>query len=505
MRLAVIDLGTNSVRFDVHQIGPGNRIRQLHREKLMVRLGQGVFLEGKLDKDAIRRTVQAFSSFQRTSEELNAQKIVAFGTSALREASDSQRLLQLIRAKTGIEVRVISGVEEARLIALGILQHEKPPKGRYALLDIGGGSAEISICQGRAIRHSTSFPLGTARLQQVFLKSSPPKAASRGGITPIEELRRHIKGTLLPKIISENWPKANFVLGSSGTIRALARMLKKGGAGGKSIELKDLRKLVKTMSTMTTTQLLAVPGMEGKRVDMILAGAILLEECMDALSAKKLKPTDFSLRDGILEEELKLHRENQRSHIALHLPDLYAKAKRLGSAEGHLKQVVSLCETLFAKLKPLHKLDANWGTYLTAAAILHDTGEAISSTRHGAHSCYLVRNADFPSMEQWETEFVAQLCLWHANGKPAEDELVKFGGDKRRRDAFYKLLALLRVGDALDRGHTSTVKIARVQTDLKKVRIFLSGRAPMDLEMLRIDQKKQLFEQIFKRTLVVGK
>ena len=181
MRLAVIDLGTNSVRFDVHQIGPGTRIRQLHREKLMVRLGQGVFLEGKLDKDAIRRTVHAFQSFQRTSQDLHAQKIVAFGTSALREATDSDKLLSLIRAKTGIDVRVISGQEEARLIAQGILHNEKPPKGSYALLDIGGGSAEISICRGRGLIHSESFALGTARPSASFPQKRKPAQDTGSG------------------------------------------------------------------------------------------------------------------------------------------------------------------------------------------------------------------------------------------------------------------------------------------------------------------------------------
>ena len=498
MRLAVIDLGTNSVRFDVHQIGPGNLIRQLHREKLMVRLGQGVFLDGKLDRDAIRRTVHAFHSFQRTAQDLHAQKIVAFGTSALREAADSERLLGLIRSRTGIDVRVISGQEEARLIAQGVLQNEKSPKGRFALLDIGGGSAEISICRGRTVLHSESFALGTARLQQLFLKSSPPRPNGPGEVSAIDQLRRYIKGVLLPKMISEEWPKVTQIIGSSGTIRALARILKKKGGGGKAIEIKDLRKLVKSMGTMTTTQLLGIAGMEAKRVDMILAGAILLEECMDAVGAKQVITTDYSLRDGILEEELQLVREHQGSHIALHLPDLYAKAVRLGCQEGHIKQVVAFTDVLFTRLKTLHKLSAEWQVYLTAAAILHDTGEAVTPTHHELHSYYIVKNADFPSMEKWEAEFVAQLCLWHPNGKP-DNKDFPFAGDKRRKEAFFKLLALLRVADALDRGHKSSARIARISLEKGRVRIRLAAKGAVDLELLRVDQKKALFEQVFGR------
>lgn len=500
MRLAVIDLGTNSVRFDVHEIGRGNRIRPLHREKLMVRLGQGVFLKGKLDKDAVRRTVHAFSSFQLTAKELRAERVVAFGTSALREAADSEKLLSQIRSKTGIDVRVISGQEEARLISQGILRNEKLPKGDYALLDIGGGSAEISICRGRVVKHSESFALGTARLQQIYLKSSPPKAPRSGDPSPIEQLRRCIKGVILPKTISEDWPKVDTIIGSSGTVRALARMLKKVGGNGKSIELKDLRKQVKTMSAMTTTQLLGISGMEAKRVDMILAGAILLEECMGCLGAKRLVTTEYSLRDGILEEELQLVREHRSSHLAMHLPDLYARARRLGGNDAHLRQVVEFSATLFSRLRKLHKLGSEWQAYLTAAAIMHDSGEAVSSTHHSRHSYYIVKNADLPSMEPWESEFVAQLCLWHASGKP-DSKAFPFDGNKKRREAFYKLLSLLRVADALDRGHKSSARIVRIAVDARRVRILLAGKS-VDLELLRVEQKKALFEQVFGRVLI---
>jgi exopolyphosphatase/guanosine-5'-triphosphate,3'-diphosphate pyrophosphatase len=508
LRVAVIDLGTNSVRFDVNQIGPGNRVQQLHREKLMIRLGQNLFLDGKLDPAAVRRTLQAFTSFKHTAEDLQATKIVAFGTSALREAADSHKLINLIRSKTGIDIRVISGEEEARLIARGILANEKLIKNRFALIDIGGGSTEISICRNRDVAHSESFALGTARLQQVFLKSSPPAAVTKGELTPVEQLRRYIRGIVLPKIISEEWPRVDKALGSSGTIRAIARILKKSAkktGGNKTIDLKDIKKLVKTMSTMTTTQLLGIPGMEARRVDMILAGAILLEECMTALGAKKLIVTEYSLRDGILEEEIKVHQQHAASNIAFHVEDLYEKAARFATKpddQSHLKQTVLLSETLYDRLKRLHKLGNQWRHYLTAASILHDVGEVVSRNRHGTHSYYIVKNADFPSMQNWEIEFIAQLCLWHQDGK-IDSKTLPFGGDKVKRQAFLKLLAILRIADALDRSRKKVLKIQAIKIDKNKARISVSGRNSMDLELLRVEQKKMLFEEVFKRELIV--
>lgn len=376
-------------------------------------------------------------------------------------------------------------------------------KGRFALVDIGGGSTEVSICRGREVTESESFPLGTARLQQVFLKSSPPMPP-KGDLGAIEQLRRYIRGIILPKIISEEWPRVPRLLGSSGTIRALARINKKSG-GGKTIDYKELKKLVKSMSTMTTTELLGIPGMEARRVDMILAGAILLEECMTALGAKKVFTSEYSLRDGILEEEIRLYGGPEGSKIAFHLDDLSSKAKKCASSvddEAHLKQTVALSETLFDRLRNLHKLSPEWRHYLTAAAILHDVGEVVSRNRHGVHSYYIVKNADFPSMQKWEIEFVAQLCLWHQDGK-VEAKALPFGNDKAKRQAFMRLLAILRVADALDRSRKHLVKIRGIKVDKKKVRVLISGRNTMDLEFLRVEQKKALFEELFKRELVV--
>jgi len=500
MRVGIIDLGTNSVRFDVHQITANGKVHQLHREKLMIRLGQGVFLDGKLDKNAIRRALHAFSSFKKTAEKLHVSRIVAFGTSALREASDSKKLLTMISARTGIEVRVISGEEEARLIAQGILNHERPRKGFYGLVDIGGGSTEINICRGRQVLHSASFPLGTARLQQVFLKGSPPKPPSKGDPGAIKQMRQYIKGQLLPKMIAEDWKHVELVVGSSGTIRALGRLLKKSSKT-KSFSKAQLEELVDRLSTMTTTQLLGIPAMEAKRVDMILAGAVLFDECMRALRAKRVEVTEFSLRDGILDEEVQLLEKHEKSHIPIHLRDLYAKAKRFGCDPGHLKQIVDCAEFLFDRLASLHKLKSHWKVYLTAAAIMKNTGEAISVRENEVHSHYIVMNADLPGVEKWEAEFVAELCFWMTGGKPPRKELP-FSENKQKRQAFFKLLALLRIADALDVGSVRKQRIQSIQNTRKSIILNLAPRLTTELELLRIDQKKSLFEDIFAKTLI---
>ena len=175
MRFSLIDLGTNAVRFDVHELLPDGGSRRLHRERLMVRLGDGVFQGGRLSRSGMDRTLAAFESFARTSKDLRVEKVAAVGTSALREASNSDELTGLLRRRTGIEVRVISGAEESRLIALGVLRNEKTPKGVFSVVDVGGGSVEIILCRDGRAGRSVSVDLGVARLQQAFLKASPPR------------------------------------------------------------------------------------------------------------------------------------------------------------------------------------------------------------------------------------------------------------------------------------------------------------------------------------------
>jgi exopolyphosphatase/guanosine-5'-triphosphate,3'-diphosphate pyrophosphatase len=494
MRVAIIDLGTNSVRFDVHSLADSGNTKLLHREKLMIRLGQGVFLKGKIDPAAMERTVEAMEHFRLIATGLRVRKVVAFGTSALREASDSSLLVDNVRKRTGIEIKVISGKEEAKFIAQGILANEDPPKGRYALVDIGGGSTEISVARGQQVQKGDSFPLGTARLQQVFLKRSPPRELS------VKQMREYIANVLRQKMQAGRWPGCDTILGSSGTVRALARLIDKKDD---YYSVKDLSDLVDDMAKMTTTQLLEIPGMESKRVDMILSGAILLEEIAYALGAKKIIASEFSLRDGILEEEKRLAKSHKNSLLELHLDDLYEHAKRFGGEPEHLEHMAKLASELFDRFRRFHGLDPSWKVYLLSTILLRKAGEAISYGDRAKHSYYIVKNLDFPSMERWEHEFVARLCLHIPDGKIEGKELAAIGKEKKRREAFKKLLAMARVIDALDLGPRTTLKVRRIGINRNQVKLTFSGKATEGIEQLMMERKKKLFEEVFGRTLLL--
>ncbi len=465
---------------------------------MMIQLGAGVFLKGRLSVASADLCVEAFKNFKRTMTDFKVNRIVAFGTAALREAKDSERLIRRIHKEAGIKIRIIPGDEEARLIARGVLKNEVGLRGAFAIIDIGGGSTEVIACQSKKVVARASFELGTARLQQVFLKSSPPKAEP-GKPSPIEDLRRHIRGSLLYRVVSENWPRSRRILGSSGTVKAILKIIKRRTSQS-YIDPKSLRDLVNEMSTMKKSQLLRIPGMESNRVDMILSGAILLEECVNAFKTERVEPTEFSLRDGILDEQVEILKSNRHLLQQDPIDDLFETAKDLGGKPDELNLALKVSDDVFERLKPIHKLNGNWKIYLHAGALLHDCGKSISAINSSEHSAYVARFADIPRFEDWESEFIAQLCLRAKSGKVQKKDLP-FKGDRLRQRAFIKVLALLRLVAALSFQRSRSIPIERVRVDGARVIIQIPRRSKASLQILLADPKKNLFEDVFKKSI----
>ncbi len=471
----------------------------------MVRLGDGVYVRGNLDKEAVQRTIKAFVAFKQVADALGVQRIVAVGTSALREAKDSLDFIEQIHKASGINLHVISGEEEARLIAVGVISNDTELKGSYALVDIGGGSTEVSLCRKRKVLQSKSFPLGTARLTQLFLKGSPPKPARAGGPHPIEQLRRHIREILRKGIGSELNPRTKLIIGSSGTIRSLIRLQRAlGKKRKKSITRSTLTKLVHLMSELDTSELLLLPGMTPRRVDMILAGGVLLEELMGFLKAKKVSITDFSLRDGLIEEEQQNFRDGLGSE----------KAERQSPESASLEAAqlfartferVELCKRLFDELRTLHQLNSSWLKYVLAAVQLRDQ----SQPERDQLRISRLRKACLPLEKNWEYRFVRNLVLERKGPSGSVNK------DDDRSRAFTVLSAILGVVDSLQPSQVLEPIVHRVDVAGHKVRLVLSrkrSRIPAHLQKLRGQRRANifrdragLFHRAFKRALEVKK
>ena len=298
MRLCLIDLGTNSVRYDAYDLKGGEALR-LHREKRMVRLGDGLFGRGHLDPGALARTEAALRDFCALNKHYGVSKVKAVGTAALRSASDAPAALTRLQHALGAPIQVLSGDEEAALIAEGILGSEEHlPSGPFILIDIGGGSTELNLCQGPQRLEGGSLDLGANRLQQAFLKAVPPV---KGGVAA---LRQHAQEQLQAFKTRQQWPAVKVLVGSSGSIRALRKMAKASGAKDQPFTLHFITSLNGRLQAFDRVSLMHVPGMDEKRVDLVLAGSLLLEEALKAFGAQRVLVTEASLREGLLFREL---------------------------------------------------------------------------------------------------------------------------------------------------------------------------------------------------------
>lgn len=296
MKYGIVDLGTNSVRFDVHEVLDSGKIRRLYRDKVMVRLGEGVFETSELQDQAIDRTMSALKDFKKEAERIGVEKVLAVATSALREANNRDQFLSSVKSQTGFEINVISGRKEAELILEGIMANDAMAIGNFGFVDIGGGSTEIGVCRKKKIQYLESFNLGSARLQQMFLSGQMTRAK-------IQELRDFVRSEFARLMPEKDLPEIEYALGASGTIKALARILRKEG-GGRKIAQKKLQELVTYMIPLRRNELLKIPGLEEKRVDLIVPGAVLLDECMSFLGVKKVFHTRYALRDGLFHAEI---------------------------------------------------------------------------------------------------------------------------------------------------------------------------------------------------------
>ena len=294
MKIGIVDLGTNSLRFDIYDISRTIQPKLLFHKKDMIRLGEGVFIHKTFSQKAIQRVLKTFTHICKIAKKHHIQKMICCATSPFREAKDARLLLKKIKKQTGHTIKVLSGKKEAQLIAKGIL-HLHPVSQKTALIDIGGGSTEISICEGKKILFSKSLSLGSMRLQHVYLKKIPPPEKA------IMELKKAVQKSLEAHIPA-SFRKISCAIGSAGTVKALQKVT---APFHNTIHQKNLETFCTKIQNLKLTSLKRLLHTEGRRGDIILAGALLLLEIMNFFNLKSLSVVKRGLRDGIVLEQIK--------------------------------------------------------------------------------------------------------------------------------------------------------------------------------------------------------
>ena len=502
VRLAAIDVGSNSVHMVVADVGADGRIEVVDRVKEMVRLGRRTFTTGMLPHPAMELAVRAVKTFSRLARARRVERIRAVATSAVREARNGAAFVRRLRRETGLQVKVISGPEEARLIFRAARHALGLEGGPHLLIDVGGGSVELVLVhEGRPL-WMRSLPLGTARLTESFLRADPPTARQ------VQRLEKHLEremGTLLAGARHAGVLRA---IGTSGTINTLVAMARAtrgndlGRLHGASASSAEIGRLRRRVLAVPASRRVDLPGMDAKRVDLMPAAAVLADFVLSRAGAPALTACTWALREGVLLDLAGAaagsgaSRDRQRSVEAL--------ATRFAGANAHGRQVARLAAMLFDGTAEALALPAASRELLHHAALLHDIGHAIDLDRHHRHSCYLVRNAELLPFEPIEVEMIALVVRGHRKQilKLADPELRALPGS--RRGVVRGLAALLRVADALDRTHFGVVRRLGVTVSAARVTIELeAGGQNGDLELWAAERRVDLLARLLDRPVVL--
>jgi exopolyphosphatase/guanosine-5'-triphosphate,3'-diphosphate pyrophosphatase len=485
--LGAIDVGTNAVRLELARALPDGSFDVIHSERDPVRPGEGVFATGRLPREVESRLVSTLRRYSALVRRHRAT-VRAVATSAIREAKNGPDVVERVRRATGIELEVISGKEEARLIALGVLRGQ-PARARNLVVDIGGGSTEIAVAVGEHPVGLHSVAIGSVRLSETFDTSTrvPRKQLDLMRTFAAEAFQRSLPRFAHPRR----------ALGSSGTIGSIVAWAAEGGR--RSVTRKRMRRAVEAIAAMGLDE--RRRAFDARRGEIVLAGAVVLEALMDRLGLESVTAVDTGLRQGLLVDMVE--RQRHASPDADTGEAARALGRRFAFDEAHASRVSALALRLFDDLAGLHGLPASARPVLEAAALLHDVGSAVSYSRHHKHTYYLVANGDIPGFSDHEREIVALVARYHRRSPPERDraDLAPLSPTDFR--TVRRLATLLRLADSFDRSHHQPVRDIRAQVLGRAVRVTLRARQAVDLEIWDARREAPLFQRVFGRRLEV--
>ncbi|MCU0541183.1 MAG: Ppx/GppA family phosphatase [Oscillatoriaceae cyanobacterium Prado104] len=515
--IAAIDMGTNSFHMVVARIDPKlPAFAIVAREKDTVRLGDCEPKTGCLKLEVMARAIATLRRFQGIAKTFNAEQVIAVATSAVREAPNGREFLKQVADELDLNVSLISGHEEARRIYLGVLSGMEFNSQPQVIIDIGGGSTELILGDALEPRCLTSTKIGAVRLTGEFVKTDPIsrdefaylQAYIRIALErPIEELRSHFKPGESLRLI-----------GTAGTIETLAAINAREKLGtvpnplnGYQLSLRDLRDLVNRFRKLSYAERLAIPGMSDKRSEIILAGALILQEAMILLGMESLTVCDRSLREGVIVDWMLTHGliENRlRYQSSIRQRCIHHMADKYDVNLEHSERIASFALNLFDRTQGiLHNFGNEERELLWAAAILHNCGLYVSHAAHHKHSYYLIRNGELLGYSETEIEVIANLARYHRKNPPRKKHENFTILPKKYREVVSKLHPLLRLAVALDRRQIGAIARFKCEyrPEIREFRLLLEPQHPEDdcgLEMWSLDYKKPAFEAEYNLKLV---
>jgi exopolyphosphatase/guanosine-5'-triphosphate,3'-diphosphate pyrophosphatase len=516
--LAAIDVGTNSLHMVVTRIRPElPAFDIIATEKEVVRLGDRDPDSGDLTPEAIARTLAALRRCQDLARSLQVEQILAVATSAVREAPNGNDFLGLVQEELGLEIDLISGPEEARRIYLGVLSgmefHRKP----HVIIDIGGGSTELILGSGQDPDCLTSTKVGAVRLSREFINTDPIsseqfsflQAFIRGTMErAVEEVRAHLEPRQKVRLV-----------GTSGTAMALAalhahqfRRETPSTLNGYSFSFKDLQALVALLRRMPYSERKNLPELNQRRAEIIVPGALILQETMQMLGAEEIVICERALREGVIVDWMLAHgliEDKLRYQGSVRRRSVLNMARRFNVDLEHAERIAKFALQLFDQLHGLlHECDEESRELLWAATILHNCGHYINHSSHHKHSYYLIRNSNLLGYNETEIETIANLARYHRKSSPKKKhESYRNLASKQHRRWVDLLSPVLRLAVALDRRQIGAVAQLHCHWDPQQRQLTL-GLVPAnphddcELERWSLNFNRTAFEETFQATVL---
>lgn len=503
----VVDIGSNAVRARIAEVtAPRGHRHVLENFRAPLRLGSEVFQTGGIGEESIVALVEFLERFRDTCAERSAVAIDAIGTSALRDARNRGEVVDRIRERAGIEVRVISGSEEAFLLTRAVRGKMDLRDGRSLLLDLGGGSLEVSVLDSDNLVAADSYHLGAVRLIERLGKSAQ---SSRDFARLVDE---HVRA-LLPRIKTHFEDKTSFrrAVWTGGNAESLAAILRDRGQarendGVLSFALQDLKSLVRDLAHLSVEERVTQFGLKPDRADTIVPAGIVYRLVAKAAGVNEIHAPAVGMRDGILLELAAVHLAH--STVRDHRDAVLAASRTLGDRfdfdRDHAETTRRLAASLFDGTWPLHNRDLHDRMLLEAAALLHDVGAFVSNSRHHKHSEYLIRESEIAGLSDSEREIVALTARYHRRAHPQEKHLPFADLDQRDQRRVLELSAILRVADCFDRAHREKVRDLQVRLTEEGVLLqpeLRSTQNRLTLEATALAHKSALFEEVFGKSV----
>jgi exopolyphosphatase/guanosine-5'-triphosphate,3'-diphosphate pyrophosphatase len=500
VRIAALDLGSNSFHLLVVETRPDGSFVPLVREKEMLRLGDVVAREGRLTEEAVEAAVETVRRFKTIADVTHSDEIVAMATAAMRQAANGPEVAERIEVATGVSIQVVSGIREAQLIFEAVRSSVLIEPGPALCADLGGGSLELSVGDRFGLTYATSLHLGVGRLTAECVRADPPTKKDRARLR--DQISRSLDEVL--EDILASGPK--LLIGTSGTFCALAR----GAAARRdgivpisvnqlTVTAREVAALGEIICELPSWERARLPGIDARRAELLPAGVAVAEVLMERTGMRELTVSEWGLREGIVVSTIAKHDRVEFSNDprAIRRASVLSLCVRSRWPEAHSRQVARLALELFDSTVALHGLDAEDRELLELAALVHDIGEHVSRDGHARHSAYLIENGDLRGFSPIEIQMLSCLGRYHVRGRPRESFQAWETLERKDRDRVLKMLSILRIADGLDASHDSVIGHVGVELSGPVVEIVVSARGDAELERWMLQRKEQLFQELF--------